>query len=289
MENSLANSPADEIVVVVVVVVLYGTRMEESVTLQSLVNQGAISRQARLVIWDNSARSGRDDDLLAELNSLYASAEFSHSPENTGLSVVYNSLVKRCGSGLYVFLDQDSGLSASYLRSVADAASGHRDLGLFVPQVEADGVLVSPAGFGHCTGKLLTGIDEGINSTESRTIITSGIAVRASVFEDAGLWFNERLWLYSIDTDFFLRFRDVFPTFYVLGEKIVHGSALRSTLSLEQRLFRFKNLRWSYLQMFRGRGTSMLMPLAYMAWSSVKRAIQYKCPRFLSGWSDSGR
>ena len=49
-------------------------------------------------------------------------------------------------------------------------------------------------------------VKSGAIPTEGMTLITSGLCVRNTVFTDAGLRFNEALWLYAIDTDFFCAF-----------------------------------------------------------------------------------
>jgi GT2 family glycosyltransferase len=263
--------------------------MRDSITLSSLLKQDLPSDDVRVVIWDNSPESVSDEKIIDDLNQRFKSVEFIHSPENTSLSVIYNSMIRNNTAALYVFLDQDSELSPTYIRSVIEAAAENPKISLFAPQVRAQNLLVSPGSFKTFKGKLFESISPGIQPSQGMTIVTSGMTVRPSLFKKTGLWFNEKLWLYAIDTDFFLRFRDKFPDFYVLDEIVGHGSALRESLTVDQRLFRFGNLRWSYLEMFSARRSSMALPLLYMGYLSIKHAIQYRSLRFLRGWSEDGR
>lgn len=267
----------------IVLLVIYNATFEGSATLTGLIKQQE-APDLRLVIWDNSPSSQMDWRLYDELSAKVTEIHYVHTPENTPLSVLYNRVVREWPAELYVFLDQDSAIGPDFLAGIHAAAQKRRDIMVFVPRLVFGGRLVSPGAFGTFKGRELRAIEPGVQATAGRTVMTSGMTVRRQVF-DTGLWFNEVLWLYMIDTDFFLRFRARYDRFWVLEETVQHGSALRSDMNLEQRLLRFRNLRWSYLVVMRQHGRVVLAPLIYMLLMSLSRAVRFRSFRFLSGWS----
>ncbi|SOB97699.1 GT2 family glycosyltransferase [Rhodobacter sp. JA431] len=271
-----------------VLVVLYKTEMRESGTLQSLARQTVDGSDVSLLIWDNSPSSMWDAATAAALEDRFAKVDYRHTPENTPLSTLYNTAIRDSSEALIVLLDQDSDLSASYLQTAQDSAAAAPDLFLFAPKVYANGGVMSPGCFNSYKGWQPTTLTAGRQSTAQRTVVTSGLVIRRSLFEAHDIRFNEALWLYSIDTDFFLAFRDLEREFFILEESIAHESALREDLSLEQRLFRFRNLRWSYLTMMRERGcVSYGKACLYMLGMSLSRSLKFQSPKFLQGWSHS--
>ena len=268
-----------------VLVVLYKTPMQESRTLQSLIGQARIPASVRLIIWDNSPQSMRDADTLDALAGRFGAVQYIHDENNKALSSLYNDVVKANPADLYLILDQDSGLPPEYVENALARAAEHPRVALFAPQIVVGGQLVSPGGFGKVRGRQIATVHPGIAPSTGMAVITSGLMFRASLFVEHGLWFNENLWLYAVDTDFFLRFRESFSEFYILDQKIQHDSALRGEMGIEQRLFRFRNLRWSYLRMMKDQGRSMVLPRLYMLTASCNRTLQYRTPRFLLGWN----
>ena len=270
-----------------ILVVLYNTPAAQSATLTSLLSQTDIGFATHLVIWDNSPQSMKDDALLYDLEGRFASVRYMHDGTNKPLSKLYNDVIRENSADLYLILDQDSDLQATYVANISKAAAENRDIALFAPQVIVGGKLVSPGGFGKVRGRQLADVPSGPVPARDFTVITSGLLFRREIFTRHALWFNENLWLYCVDTDFFLRFRDVCPTFYITGERIGHSSALRENLPLDQQLFRFWNLRWSYLTMMRNQNRSVPMAYGYMAAMSLSRTMKQRSLKFLTGWDRS--
>lgn len=270
-----------------ILVVFYKTNMTESGTLQTLLKQVAECSDVSLLIWDNSPWSMWDENLGAQLGSKFGRVSYHHTPDNTPLSKLYNTAIRENDEQLIILLDQDSELSETYLSSAHTAADQHPSIFLFAPQVYANGDVMSPGCFNSYKGWQPDVLKAGVQPTARRTVVTSGLVIRRRLFSMHDIKFNEALWLYAIDTDFFLKFRDLEADFCILDEKIDHESALRENLSLEQRLFRFRNLRWSYLTMHSERSRTNFLPKLYMVYSSLKHAIKFRSVKFLTGWDSS--
>lgn len=270
-----------------ILVVLYNTPMAKSVTLISLLPQ-LEGRVVKLTIWDNSPESMADYEFISHFKQFVPDTVYYHSPENTSLSVVYNRVVRGSVADVHLILDQDSCLPSNFIKTLMAAVQSHPDVKLFVPRVRVEGELVSPGYFGTFKGRRASTFASGINPTASSMIVSSGMAIRSQL-HDVGLCFNEELWLYAIDTDFFLRFRERYREFYVLECDILHHSALRSDLEVEQALFRFRNLRWSYLKMFRSQGKSVFVLRLYLFYLSFRYSIRYVSFKFFLRWDSDGR
>ncbi|MDE8652275.1 hypothetical protein [Novosphingobium album (ex Liu et al. 2023)] len=268
-----------------VVVVLYKTPAQESTTLRALAMQSERAPNISMTIWDNSPQSVYESATFEGLKGCFQAVEYVHAPENTPLSILYNRVIKANPADIYLLLDQDSDLPATYLETLHETSRSRPDILLFAPKVVANGQIVSPGQFGRIRGKLLSGIEPGLRSAEKATVVTSGLALRRALFFQFDLWFNEKLWLYLIDTDFFLRFRSKIVSYWVLSEEINHGSALREELTLDQQIFRFRNLRWSYLTMMRSQRKAMAPAYGYALAMSLSRAIKQRSATFLFGWN----
>ncbi|MCA0044098.1 glycosyltransferase [Celeribacter litoreus] len=270
-----------------VLVVLYKTNMRDSGTLKTLARQACDGSDISLLIWDNSPISMWDDVSVAELKSRFAQVDYRHTPENTPLSKLYNTAIRESSENLIVLLDQDSDLSDTYLKTAQETASAEPSIYLFAPKVYANGEVMSPGCFNSYKGSQPATLTSGRQPTAGRTVVTSGLVIRRSLFDTHTIRFNENLWLYAIDTDFFLKFRDLEPAFVILEESIAHESALREDLPLDQRLFRFRNRRWSYLRMHSDRNQMNVMPKIYMLYLSLLHSWKFRSIKFLKGWRSS--
>lgn len=271
-----------------VLVVLYKTNMKDSATILGLMSQRDINFAVDITFWDNSPTSVYDAEVVQRLRGTFRSISYRHTPENVSLSKVYNSHISEDNADVFVIFDQDSLISDHYICSIWLAINANPTIPLFAPQVFSGGRLISPGNFKLFKGVHIDHVDGGLLSSSGITVIMSGIAVRRSVVT-AGINFNESLWLYAVDTDFFLRFRELYKSIWVLDERIDHDSALRSDLKLDQRVFRFYNLRWSYLRMHLPSSYARLLMYIYLVFLSARHAVKYRSFRFMTGWSNNGR
>lgn len=271
-----------------ILIVLYRCRPQDSATIRTLLAQDRADGRVTVTLWDNSPEGHEDCPAIKRLRAAFGTVDYVHCPDNLPLSQVYNRFVQSSGGRVVLILDQDSTLPATHLAVLQRDLARFPDVMLFVPRILSGGSLISPGRFGRIKGGRIGTIAAGLHRAAGHTAIASGMAIRTEVF-DRGLTFNEDLWLYAIDTDFFLRFRDRFDSFCVMDVDVIHGSALRSALTLEQRLFRFRTLRWAHLQMLKSLGRDGAALRAYLFYLSVKHAVRYGSLRFLTGWDDTGR
>ncbi|NYF78215.1 glycosyltransferase [Granulicella arctica] len=132
------------------VVVLYKLQPRDSSTLQTLLSVAASTYSEKLdlkiLVWDNTPGGQLVEDLPEGV--LYESA-----PQNPGLAQAYNQALRLADAEGYEWLltlDQDSFVPENFLTRVADLGrelSQVETVGAIVPQVIADGRIISPFQF----------------------------------------------------------------------------------------------------------------------------------------------
>ena len=132
------------------VVVIYKLGPDESSTLRTLLatadNLSSGELNFKVVVWDNTP-GGQTIEKLPD-GVLYVSA-----PENPGLALAYNHLLALAEAEGYEWLltlDQDSFLPADFLKRISDLIrelGPVKQIGAIVPQVIADGRIISPFHF----------------------------------------------------------------------------------------------------------------------------------------------
>jgi GT2 family glycosyltransferase len=131
------------------IVVLYKVNPADSSSLQTLLTAATSVREGlelKILVWDNTP--GGQSAGVFPPGVLYKSA-----PHNPGLAIAYNYAWKMADSEGYEWLltlDQDSVLPANYLARAAELAHdliSTETVGAIVPQVIADGRVISPFEF----------------------------------------------------------------------------------------------------------------------------------------------
>ncbi|MCF0126756.1 MAG: glycosyltransferase [Clostridia bacterium] len=204
-------------------VVIYKEDVSSCKTLNSFKNIGLYKKSNnKFIVWDNSPDCRNESINLTdffECNNI----EYIHTPENTSLSKLYNLTIRNHNADLYCIFDQDSEISRkdydSYLDSVV---SENPDINIFLPQIFVGDKLYSPGRFWIFKGSHYKNLSIGVNKDSKYTAITSGIVIRNAVFKDEGIYFNEELTLYGIDTRFFNDYRKFDNNFFVLDVELSH-------------------------------------------------------------------
>lgn len=265
---------------ITILVVLFHQEPKESVTLRGILQgQFPFPEGSRVILWDNSpsrAHSIPSDHRMV--------IDYIHTPENLGLSIVYNRVVSQLSAGeTLVILDQDSCLDDRYFESLRIALIENPCQDLFLPQVRSvnSGTLVSPGRLQWIKGRYLNSVQPGIIPSQSILAVASGIAVRARLFFKSDLRFDQRLNLYMIDTKFMMDYARIRPHVFVLDYTLKHGDSTDEHEPIERKLFRFQNrMRAGAIV----HGDNLIKRTAYRlywAWSALKMATLNRDTRFL--------
>lgn len=204
-------------------VVLYNMSLSKSPTIRSLVDWFAVddnkyNRNCELVIWDNSPISCEEEiDWLRKI--LFIKITFVHTPQNTPLSKIYNTLSSKLMNDEYLtLLDQDSFLTKEYFEEMRIAQFNNWPL--ILPKVICDGVLVSPGTRFFAKGKLYASLTSGVISSKNLLAINSGMSVHRKVFNK--IKYDERLLFYGTDTYFMKRYEKCYSDAYLIDATIDH-------------------------------------------------------------------
>lgn len=187
----------------VFVVLLYGKKISDSVTLK---NMGSILQNVhelidtKVIIWNNGPKkinmTNESKKLISELRLKFNEVQLIDIPINNKLSYVYNECINNNESYKYVFLDDDSSINASYISDCIN----YNLYGVVVPTITCDGVIQSPY---YLTIKFGSRYKVAIGSG---LLISKGIST--ALIRKYGSVFDDRYYLYGVDTSFFLRLHE---------------------------------------------------------------------------------
>lgn len=191
---------------VLALIVLYRTRPTEARTLQTLRRALATEGQLRVLVLDHSPQS-QEDDFLKATQGWDVATTYVHDPRNPPLGAAYNAALKKhLGDADYaLILDQDTEIPAEFLRCGVEAAMTHGQPSTLAPNIMASGRLASPCRLWWGWGRAWPSPRTGWLSLTENALINSGSWIHRRVFHEFGIWYDESLKLYGIDTEFFLR------------------------------------------------------------------------------------
>ena len=205
------------------VIVIYRMQPLASSTLQTLFasvkNTSPDNLDLKILVWDNTP-GGQD---IGELPSgiLYESA-----PHNPGLAQAYNQALEQAEAEGYEWLltlDQDSCLPVDFLAKIADFArklGPDKTIGAIVPQVIADGRIVSPFRFVFGVPRWF---GSGFVGTSKRAAYAanSGSTLRVCALREMG-GYDPMFPLDLSDTNLFHRLHDSGKSVFIAGDVLVH-------------------------------------------------------------------
>lgn len=203
-------------------VVLYNTKPEESPTLKSLslYFNDYPSKNNNIIIWDNSKKSVYSE--FIDFTKKIIPTEYIHTPENTSLSKIYNTI----SAGLLkhsflTLLDQDTELPEKYFQELSELQEKGEKL--ILPIVICKEIIVSPGYRIFSHGILFKKIASGMSPSKNMLAINSGMSISQDVFNK--LKYDERLRFYGTDTYFMTRYEKEFGSLHIMSTRINHSLA----------------------------------------------------------------
>lgn len=188
---------------IAIVVVLYNKKIDESKTLQSLIEHNLSSVSIK-IINNGPEIIEMDGDVWNQLNDRASEVLFENRTENAPLSKLYNQFISSINSDYYIILDDDSDLSEFLIENLVDC-----EIDLIIPKIYS---LDDCKFYYPCQDGVL--IETGDNISISRVMsISSGLTISNKLIQlfnlHYGKVFDERFALYGIDTSFFLRLHEL--------------------------------------------------------------------------------
>jgi hypothetical protein len=199
---------------------------------------------------------------------------------------VYNSVIEKKLDyfDYFIILDDDSGLPLKFFIEVERVLTMSRPPKVALPKIYFNKKLISPGKINYIKGKAIESIDSGVHSSKNLTGIMSGTVISTNYLrfskENYGFYFNEKLDFYSIDTCFFKMYRKEFTTIFVLDVELEHSSALRSDLTLDERVSRYMNLYNSWKIVYSESLFEKLAIRMFVFYSVIKSSFIYRTTKF---------
>ena len=213
-----------------ILIVIYNKELDDSLSYKSLNEalkrlQGAF-HNIQLCVWNNGPKK-----INTNIKSDFYSGITFETLSNESLSVIYNSFIGKCNSHKYLILDHDSEISDEYLKECISESFDYT-----IPTIMTAEGIQSPKTYDirSYTGcSTLLGIGSGIciSDTASKLLIKN--------FNNV---FDERFYLYGVDSTFFLRLNKLgLSDRVVVSNNVVKHSLSRlENESLSVKLFREK-------------------------------------------------
>lgn len=178
-------------------IVVYNKKIAESCTFNKVVNS-KFSDDSLCVIWNNGPTSCEEEFLnVYEYNKNIRYHETLH---NISLAKIYNEVINKYNAQIYIILDDDSSLTDAYFEAVKQISPN--EVGM--PVIYYDRKIINPCINGQIYSK-------GINIDANDTIKTIGSGlvvgrdVASQLFKAYNSVFDERFYLYGVDTTFCFR------------------------------------------------------------------------------------
>ncbi|RXE84518.1 hypothetical protein [Pseudoalteromonas sp. A757] len=222
-----------------ILVLLYNKEISESDTLNSLLRSKIKYKNARLVIWNNGPKALKFKD-VSQFQQVGYEVVIEETIENHSLAAIYNRFIRETTSEKYIFLDDDSQLNEGYIDASAQAVSDR----IAMPLIKSSGQIVNPVINGRpANPSAQIGQQDKVITIGSGLIVGKDIANKLEAL--FGSVFDERFYLYGVDTTFCFR---VFLA--KLSEAIVIIPGFEHSLSRHQKesaeVIAFRRLERSY-------------------------------------------
>lgn len=225
------------------VVVLYGSKIRESRTLNSILNTYNDDIKLTIHIWNNGPNKLEKNDLeeyFKKNSDKDITVDIHEDTRNIALSKIYNFFIKKYDYDFICFLDQDSELQKEFYTNIVS----NQQYDMVCPVINTlSNPLIQecPIYFKdpNVKVKLLSSFKVGEILTISSGLALSKKLLR-NIEEGFGNAFNENFALYFIDTDLFSRLRHCPKMEGICIGKIVHDLTLASNVNVNNMSQRVK-------------------------------------------------
>lgn len=185
-----------------ILVLLYNKEITESKTIKSFKNSKLHYHNSRIVIWNNGPKK-INRYICKQLMSLGYDVQFKETLNNESLGFIYNRFITQNMALKYIILDDDSVLSEEYI----SASLKSKSTDICFPIISSNGAIHSPTiDEKPYTNRSIVLPKSKIIAIGSGLVIGSVIADKVKKIYDN--IFDERFYLYGVDTTFCLRVYD---------------------------------------------------------------------------------
>ncbi|HED2159663.1 TPA: hypothetical protein R4X75_000079 [Klebsiella pneumoniae] len=181
-------------------IVLYDKHPKDSKTIASILQNDSLNN-TKVILWNNGPSRIEIADAIAEFRQHGYLCDFIETIENNSLAYIYNYVIANFSSKRYILLDHDSSLTTNYLQDLKLVETDQ----IGMPQIFFKRKLVNP-----CLD-FLPYAELNNRKSFSGPIMTigSGLVIGRELIDKLEVnfqkVFDERFYLYGVDTTFCLR------------------------------------------------------------------------------------
>ncbi len=266
---------------ITILICLYKKSIYESNTIQCLIKSSKTIKDSKIFIWDNSPAK-LDSESLEFLTTIFKNLIYKHTPDNTVLSKVYNSVIedeKEPSSYLALF-DDDSEIPITYFEELKKEVELNPSINLFLPQIYSNSVLVSPAKDYFIKTSLIKQTKTGIINSNYITAINSGMVISNRVFIE-GFRYDENLNFYGTDNFFMYHYTKKHKDLFILDVKINHDLSFNESKNIDNKIRIFKEIKKANKIIYSNNWSRKMIVLFNNFIVSVRLCIKYKNLAFL--------
>lgn len=265
---------------VAVLVVLYETVIEESYTLNCLLDQAL--KKFKLFIWDNSRKPISLADQQA-LRIKFDDISYNSTPQNIGLSVIYNDMLATCADNydLLIIFDQDSFFEKNYLETIVHDYKKSNVYAVYVPLVFSRLKYHSPRPdmpiirrFWKASG------GRDYSSVLRLNSINSGNALNINVLRSIKFRFDENLKFYGVDNFLFRSLYKMGLGVFVSNIRLNQSLFIQDPSSNDELFSRYTQVIAAYRQVYFPQGLNLWKVFA--VFHILALAISRRDRKFLS-------
>lgn len=222
-------------------VVLYNKTLADSNTLRAIAQADVDLAGGKLVIWNNGPAGLTERDVTA-FQAKGLEVAIVETIGNISLAGIYDQFMQNFPAERYVLLDHDSSIDREYLSGVARVQADE----LGVPLIHAAGAIRYPTRAGIPCGPQFGRVFDDthvVNSIGSGLVLGQGLV--ETLRQQYGQPFDERFFLYGVDTTFFRRIRASLLTSHI---RLIPGfeHSLSKLEAESEALRRFRKKERSY-------------------------------------------
>jgi GT2 family glycosyltransferase len=235
---------------VVVIVVVYNKNVNDSTSLDCLKDQ--TFNNFKLIVWDNSPKSFSLTD-VEQLELTFANTVYKSTPENLGLSSIYNSVLAEYAEefNILVVFDQDSIFEKNYIENVVEAYEINNSIAVYVPLVYSGLNYHSPKPDIPILRRFWTAAAGRVYSSNYRlNSINSGNALNIKVLKNLNFKFDEKLRFYGVDNFLFRYIYKHDASVFVMKKKLKQSLATREISNNYELYARYVDVIEAYRQVY---------------------------------------
>lgn len=258
------------------VVVVYNTKVEDSITLARL--KKITNHSIQILVVDNSTRHINNQDVCNDSGWMYISMN-----GNAGLSKAYNAALDHLKgkNGIIVWFDDDTEVTQEYFDVLKKEVQQEETVDIFVPMIRGqDGRFWSPNEYHYLKNKQLVTKYQEIGNQRFNAI-NSCTAVRSNVYDNYR--YTEKLFLDQVDHQFFEDQRNLKRKFKKMDVIICHNFSTKSKMnSIENVKTRYAIMIPDFLTFCRKTNARYMLGWVKIIGWGVRESIRYGRPEFLT-------